>query len=234
MNIFLITKIIAFITMVIDHVGVLLNINLFRIIGRISFPLFCLLFGYGTRNTKSQGKRLIKLIVIAIISQPIHMLYFENSAYNIFFGFALFNLIAFITNKLELKTHEELFMVSTASIMCQLYGVSYGWLLIVLCYIFYKFKNKYLIMTLYTICIFIYMFYKTHYTKLFTIHSYMLVALVFIYLFYLVIEYKKNKGIELKRHVYKSKVMNIIASNIFYVLYPLHLLVLYLIKIGMK
>ena len=53
-------KIIAVVTMVVDHVGMLLfpgNI-MFRVVGRVSFPLFCFLIVEGFYHTKDIKKYL--------------------------------------------------------------------------------------------------------------------------------------------------------------------------------
>ena len=72
-------KIIAIVTMTIDHVGVFLNLysgsfpnssavdeisNVFQIIGRISFPLFAFMLAEGLYHTKDKTKYLLRLLVI--------------------------------------------------------------------------------------------------------------------------------------------------------------------------
>ena len=80
-------KLIAIITMVIDHVGY----NLFpssvvmRCIGRIAFPLFtyCTMIGYF--YTKDLNKYILRILIVGIISQPIYMLLFKIYEPNIMF-----------------------------------------------------------------------------------------------------------------------------------------------------
>jgi len=64
-------KLLALITMVIDHVGVFLfpDIQLLRMIGRISFPLFAWLIANGAMHTKNINNYLKRLLMFAIISQ---------------------------------------------------------------------------------------------------------------------------------------------------------------------
>lgn len=66
-------KLIAIITMIIDHVGFLLfnEYEIFRIIGRISFPIFCFLLVEGYYHTRNAYKYLARLLLFAIISEPI-------------------------------------------------------------------------------------------------------------------------------------------------------------------
>ena len=64
-------KIIAVITMIIDHVGAVFNLSItYRIIGRVAYPIFVYLVADGFRYTRSKEKFLLRLFVFAIISEP--------------------------------------------------------------------------------------------------------------------------------------------------------------------
>ena len=67
-------RMIAMITMIIDHVGVVFfrEYDVFRIIGRISFPVFCFLLVEGYYHTRNVYKYLARLLVLAIVSEPIY------------------------------------------------------------------------------------------------------------------------------------------------------------------
>ena len=68
-------KIIAFVLMTFDHIGVFMEMNgfavevtsIFRIIGRLAFPLFIFLMVEGVRHTKNYGKYAIRLGIVALI-----------------------------------------------------------------------------------------------------------------------------------------------------------------------
>lgn len=64
-------KIIACVTMLIDHIGFLFfpHYMIFRIIGRIAFPIFAFLIAEGFLKTKDVKKYIIRLSVFAVISQ---------------------------------------------------------------------------------------------------------------------------------------------------------------------
>lgn len=68
-------KLIAVITMIIDHCGVMFATGnkplylIMRSIGRISFPLFCFLLVEGFYHTRSKVKHIITLAIFAIISE---------------------------------------------------------------------------------------------------------------------------------------------------------------------
>ena len=73
-------KILAIITMTIDHIGAIVypNIDIFRIIGRVSFPIFAFLLVEGFKHTSNKLKYFLRLILFAIITQPIYDYAFNN------------------------------------------------------------------------------------------------------------------------------------------------------------
>jgi len=83
-------KWIAIITMTVDHVGVLLypEFTFLRLIGRLSFPLFAYLLILGLENTRNIRNYFIRLFIFALISQVPFFLalgYGPFDALNIFF-----------------------------------------------------------------------------------------------------------------------------------------------------
>lgn len=80
-------KLIAIITMTIDHIGCVFfpNYIILRIIGRIAFPLYvyCMMIGYF--NTKSLSKYILRLFVIGLISQIPYSLLFNAYRPNVMF-----------------------------------------------------------------------------------------------------------------------------------------------------
>ena len=62
-------KKIALITMILDHMGLLLfpQTQIFRIIGRISFPIYAFLIAEGCRYTKNKYKYLLKIGITFIL-----------------------------------------------------------------------------------------------------------------------------------------------------------------------
>lgn len=85
-------KMIALITMTIDHIGAaLLPQYLFlRVIGRISFPIYCFVIVVGFCKTSNVWKYLLRLVVFACISEIFFDLAFFGKIYypnhqNVFF-----------------------------------------------------------------------------------------------------------------------------------------------------
>ena len=77
-----ILKLIAFVTMTFDHVGVVLQMNVgenyelaiaFRCIGRIALPLFCFLIAEGFYHTKKPGNYMLRLGIMATIIAIAHI-----------------------------------------------------------------------------------------------------------------------------------------------------------------
>ena len=71
-----IIKIVALVTMTIDHVGWLLSdtigynfwlVTLFRLIGRIALPLFCFMIAEGMMHTKKAGNYFLRLGIMATL-----------------------------------------------------------------------------------------------------------------------------------------------------------------------
>lgn len=67
-------KIIAAITMVIDHVGAILlpEVELLRIIGRISFPIFAYFIAEGCRYTRNKLKRFLLILGMAVLCETVY------------------------------------------------------------------------------------------------------------------------------------------------------------------
>lgn len=65
----LVLKIIACVTMVLDHIGHSCAIESLRIVGRLAFPIFVYLIYNGYQHTSSKWKYALRLAFFAIISQ---------------------------------------------------------------------------------------------------------------------------------------------------------------------
>ena len=207
-------KILAIITMTIDHIGAIMypNIDIFRIIGRISFPIFAFLLVEGFKHTSNKLKYFLRLLLFAIITQPIYDYAFNNQDLNILFTFSLsflflsgLEFIKKIINKYSKGIENYLYKTVFYSLIYILFAlfslifnVDYQALGVSLVFIFYLSFNIYLSFLLYLLAV---IFLATN-----TIQLYSLLSFIFIYL------YNGKKGYNLK--------------YFFYLYYPLHIIVL--------
>lgn len=218
-------KLIAIITMTIDHIGVVFGTpfyNLLRAVGRLSFPIFAFLLTEGYVHTKSFGKYFFRLLVLALISEVIYDYVFYGSfiyleANNIFFTLALGLLTLWLLDKsrtLVKKYFKEkidltiilpityLLIIVVMGLIAELLSFSYGMLGILVISFFYLFKKNFSLTVL-----------SVSLSTLIlgdTMQYFSLLSLILIYF------YNKKLG-------KKSKMF-------FYLYYPLHILVLGVIK----
>jgi len=97
-------KIIAIATMAVDHVGTILYPDLLylRMIGRLAFPIFAYLIVLGVESTKKPLKYMATLLVFAIISQLPYYLAFNIQPFerlNILFSLLLSAVTIYYYNK---------------------------------------------------------------------------------------------------------------------------------------
>ena len=202
-------KIIAIITMVIDHIGYIFiptstsYYAIFRAIGRISFPIFCFLIVEGFFHTRSHVNYLIRLTIFALLSEIPFDLAFHNSlfyweAQNVFVTLALGLFAIFCLEELNNRRRFiiPLVLIGVAAMLSHCdYGIG-GVLLICM---FYLTRHTPFIRVMMTGLI-LYMFYNPS-------ELYGMLALVPIMC------YNGKRGPR--------------AKMVFYWFYPVHLLILY-------
>lgn len=158
-------KIIAMITMLIDHIGFLLfpQYTILRIIGRISFPLFAYGIAFGYSKTSNFNKYLIRLLIFGLISQIVYMRFSPYGDLNIMFTLAA-GLICIKVYDSRLKFLSFVipffFLIPQVESILDLSYGTYGVLMVLLFYI--SLKSKPLMTITYIvnsiIYIYIYMF----------------------------------------------------------------------------
>ena len=141
-------KCIAIVTMLIDHVGAILFPAMigFRIIGRLSFPIFCFLLVEGFHHTRDVKKYMVRLGVFALISEIPYDLAFRNvfiefQRQNVFFTLLLGVGLMYVlqrTNRMYIKVCYILLAMWAALAA----GMSYDYRGILLIMIYYYFRNN--------------------------------------------------------------------------------------------
>lgn len=218
-------KLIAIITMLIDHIGYIFfpEITVFRIIGRIAFPIFCFLIVEGYYHTSDIKKYLIRLGIFAVISEIPYSIVF-NRNWNVFITLFLGLLALYLYDKYKQKDIQlSNFIIFIVALSASIIQCDYGEYGILLIFIFYYFRNdfnsivKYFLglNILYVFLVFLNVYFQYGVINFNTLLSislqlFSMLALVFIYF------YNGEKGKSFK--------------YIFYLFYPVHLIVLYIIK----
>lgn len=142
-------KLFAIATMLIDHIGAVLfpQYLLFRIIGRLSFPIFVYLIAQGLIYTSNVRAYLGRIFLFALISEiPFDLAFHRTVSYpgsqNVFFTLFL-GLAAIAVLKEYWGKHPLpalLFAVAMA-VLAELLQTDYGWFGVAGIIIFYCFRN---------------------------------------------------------------------------------------------
>lgn len=195
-------KLLAITTMLIDHIGAFLYpLDILRIIGRISFPLFAYQLTISCKKTSDINAYIKRLFIFAVISQiPYYLLLKDRGSpflFNILFSLMLgiFAILAIENKKLF-----YLFLIIPAAFFTD-YRI-YGLLTILIFYFINKNTEK---IFFFSVVTFLYSFIVHYYNQAFA-----LISLLFIL------------GPKLKISIPKY---------FFYVFYPAHLLIIYIIRI---
>ncbi len=91
---------VACVTMLLDHIGHIYELPILRCAGRIAMPYYCMLF---VLTGKKQSYDLLRLGILAAVSQPFYGMIFEFDRLNIIAGFFVFALLIDAMNKKLLR-----------------------------------------------------------------------------------------------------------------------------------
>lgn len=199
-------KLLALICMIIDHIGHVFfsEYIIFRLIGRIAFPIFAYLTAKGIRYTKDINKYMLRLLVFALISEiafdlafseNINFLYSTNVIYTM--------LIATFTLSKYIKTNNFLYLLLGVFLSYTL-DTDYNFYGVILIYIMYYVNTKPMIL-IYGMLWTMLMIRPTSRVYLFTVIGFIILTM-----------YNGKQG---KKSRY-----------LFYIAYPLHIFIIYIIK----
>ena len=200
-------KIIAVITMTMDHYSKIADgPEWFSLVGRVSFPLFAFLIGEGFRYTKDRKKYFYRIFIYALVLQIPDLLSIEKYDGNIFFTLSFGILALLILNNTKLNKFIKIILVIIIVVSAEMLTLDYGSYGVMIIIIFYLFRKDN-IMTAFSfiaVNIFWVSFFQMQATQLYSIF---VLPLIFLY------NGKEGKKMKL----------------FFYLYYPLHLIVLYLL-----
>lgn len=221
-------KIIACFTMLLCHIPFVYpqySVPLIYI-GKISFPLYAFLISEGYVHTRNFSKYLTRLIVFGVISQiPAYLLFvgksFNGLYLNIFFTLALGLLGIRIYDKIKSK-YISIPLIILLAVIAELLKFDYGAFGVLMIVCFYVFKRNKLNMVLSQMFLMFILYMKkmSYYTfSLFNL-QYILFQLLFsVISLAIILTYNGKKG----KSSGKIKLM-------FYFFYPVHLIILDLLK----
>ncbi|MFV0529426.1 MAG: TraX family protein [Lachnospiraceae bacterium] len=203
-------KMIAMITMLIDHIGALLlyaspYYQTFRNIGRISFPLFCFLLVQGFKHTRHMKRYFLSLAVFAIISEIPFDLAFSQTMFdweyqNIFFTLLIGLAVIWAMNRYCRIPVLQFVFPAAGMVLAYLLKTDYSYIGVLLISVLYFFSNARIV-------------------QAFTGAICMLQTPYALYAFIPALMYNGKRGWITGRFKY-----------LFYLFYPVHLLVLIAIR----
>ena len=227
----IILKIIALITMTVDHAGSILfdDNHVFRFIGRIAFPLYSFMLIEGFNHVKNDKKRLIKyfvsIFIFAVLSEVIYDLALHKEYVFLYSQNIMFSLFVYLVCMLIYEKSNNDFISKTIAILV-IFGISIcsealflsygvvGFILTIGFYFISKMKTD-----------------KKHINL-----TYVLLIIIYTALYYL--EYKTYLAfgvilslIPILLYNGKKGYNSIFLKYFFYLYYPLHLFILYLISL---
>jgi len=209
-------KWIAIITMTVDHVGAVLypEFEVLRWIGRLSFPLFAYLLILGMENTRNVSNYFIRLFIFALISQLPFFLAIGTEPFehlNIFFTLSFGLLFVYFFKKSSVLAFVPLF----ASFIVPFdYGV-YGIAMIGCMYILYE-NMKFGVASLVVLNTLFLVPWNTQFLSLFVMPLILL---------------HKNGSLTTTSNFTKTFMIPLWRKYFFYIYYPLHLSIIYIINI---
>ncbi len=219
-------KFIALITMTIDHIGAIYYFYSFRIVGRIAFPLFAFLIATGFKHTKDSKKFLSRLLIFAIIAEPFFNLFvnsvfyssaelsfFNLSSQNVLFTFLFSGFFIEICKK-DMNYFYKSILLFLICTVAYFFNADYGLWGMLLPVVFY-FTKRTPFTTVLVMIIFSVLFYERN--------IYLILGFLTASIFILM--YNNSAG------AFKNEFANKLYKWAFYIYYPLHMLILSLIKL---
>lgn len=223
----LILKLIAIVTMAIDHIGAVLYPDMmwFRIIGRIAFPIFVFLMVEGFYHTSNIRKYELRMLIFVFVSEiPFDLAFsqtaFEFSSQNVFFTLFLGLLMLDLIRRVQ-KSHYvfEVLLLIGFMVLAYFLHTDYSCGGILLIYVFYKARGHKIIQAAALAAI-----------SLFVIGPPMecFSVLAFIPIWF----YNGKRSFKSRDAASQNHMLSVTGKLAFYIFYPAHLLILHFLDLA--
>ncbi|MDD3410162.1 MAG: TraX family protein [Eubacteriales bacterium] len=122
-------KILALVFMFVDHTGAILfhNLTEMRVIGRLALPLYMWCIVVGCERTHDIGKYAFRLLLLAIVSQPINMIALDNPWTRLNVLFVLFLGVCCIAAFQSRQYYSQFWVPLLCYVFLGFVNVDYGW-----------------------------------------------------------------------------------------------------------
>ena len=215
-------KIIAAIAMVIDHIGSYLfpQMMLLRIIGRLAYPIFAFMIAEGFEHSKNRRRYMMRMVAMAVLLQLVYGIVMKSLYQCIFVTFSLSIALCMVADNAMKRTNPLNLILLALSVIGVWFvttilpdalnktdfWIDYGFFGVMLPVTVFMAKTKCAKLFIFTVMLcFLWMTYG--YVQVFALMTVPLIAL-----------YNGEKG-------------KLRMKNFFYIFYPAHMVVIYLIKL---
>ncbi len=122
-------KLIALLFMLIDHLGavVFTGIPEMRILGRLALPIYCWCMVVGFHYTRSTPRYLLRILAVGLISQPLYAITMNHALTKPNIFLTLFLGLLGLWGLRERKYYSHIWGPVLVLVLAQVLGVDYGW-----------------------------------------------------------------------------------------------------------
>ena len=214
-------KVLACLFMLTDHIGWQLfpGQDIWRLIGRLAFPLFAFMIANGWLHSRDRGKYFLRLALCALLIQWPYWKFISSGSLNIFFTLSLgLAAIWLWERQKESGALAGGLSVLAVALIAEVVGADYGWygvLLIFTSHLFYGRTPKLFAAWLALNAAFMFYVFFAFYTSEDVLPAVVLYQPFSLLALLIIANYNGRKGRK--------------GGWLFYVFYPLHLAVIYLV-----
>lgn len=145
-------KMIAVVSMTIDHIAYyIINLQMgwgntwlyeaIRCVGRLAFPIFAFLIIEGYKHTRHIGRYMLALLVTAIVSEIPWQLLGNSDSHNVVFTLLLGLIAVFLVDHIHDDPWLMIMETAAISLLATVFNTDYSWHGICLIMVFYLFRE---------------------------------------------------------------------------------------------